>query len=70
MTSLEERMARVEACQENLERRLGIIEEKLDRVLALANFGKGSLWMLVKVGAIGTLLVGAMAWVVLHVRFQ
>ena len=70
MTSIEERMARVEACQENLEHRLTSIEEKVDKLLALANFGQGSLWTLLKVAAIGTAFFGVLTWIVMHVRFQ
>ncbi len=57
-----ERLAKLETRTEEQERRLQNIENKLDRLLEMANLGRGSIWLLLKVAAFVSAIGAAFAW--------
>lgn len=62
MTTLEERIAKLEARMDGQEEWLKDIDGKLDQLIAVANMGKGAWWAILKVGGTLTVLAGGAAW--------
>jgi len=62
MSNEAERVARLETRTDEQERRLANIEMKLDRLLEMANLGRGSIWLLLKVAAFVSAIGAALAW--------
>lgn len=58
-----ERITALEVKNQETERRLQNIENKLDRLLEMANIGRGSIWLLLKVAAFLTVLGAGFAWI-------
>ena len=59
---------RLEARQDNTERWLLSIDGKVDQLLALANFGQGSLRTLLKMGVVIVTVVGVAEWALNYFR--
>ena len=57
-----ERIAALEVKTQETERRLQNIENKLDKLLEMANIGRGSIWLLLKVAAFLAALGVAFSW--------
>jgi hypothetical protein len=66
-----DRLARAEAEIRMLSRSLGEMNRKLDQLVAAANMGKGAWWLLLRLGGVLVVLVGATGWVLEHLgRFK
>jgi hypothetical protein len=63
-----ERLARVEQKVADMEPWLREIDDKLDRLIAAANMGKGAWWAVLKLGGLLVLATGAVAWLYDRVR--
>ena len=62
MSTLEERLAVVEARQKSQEEWLRSIDEKLDKVVAAINMGRGAWLAIIRMGAIIVPIAGFFAW--------
>ncbi|HEX7005578.1 MAG TPA: hypothetical protein VF274_00435 [Alphaproteobacteria bacterium] len=63
MTAKErERLARVEQKVADMEPWLREIDEKLDRLIAAADMGRGAWWAVLKLGGLLVLAAGGFAW--------
>jgi hypothetical protein len=66
-----DRLARAEIEVRMLSRSLGEMNRKLDQLVAAANMGKGAWWLLLRLGGVLVVLVGATGWVLEHLgRFK
>ena len=54
--------------RETIEPWLREIDDKLDRLIAAANMGKGAWWAMLKLGGLLTLIAGGFAWLYDRVR--
>ena len=59
-----DRLVRVETIVGEHSKHLAAANEKLDRLVAAANMGKGAWWLLLKIGAVLVALATAGAWIV------
>lgn len=57
-----DRLAKVEQKVADMEPWLRDIDDKLDRLIAAANMGKGAWWALLKLGGLLVLIAGAIGW--------
>ena len=64
-----ERLARVEQKVADMEPWLREIDDKLDRLIAAANMGRGAWWAVLKLGGVLVLAAGALAWLHDRLRF-
>lgn len=65
---LAERVAVLETNAKAQDKKLEEIDKKLDRLLALANMGKGAWWMILKIGGFLSVLIGLAAWAWQHIH--
>jgi hypothetical protein len=56
------RLAVLEAQVAQIRRDNGIINTKLDKLIAAANMGKGAWWAMLRIGGLLILLFGAVSW--------
>ena len=63
-----DRLAKVEQKVADMEPWLKEIDEKLDRLIAAANMGKGAGWAVLKLGGLMVMAAGAVAWLYDRVR--
>ncbi|HZS84245.1 MAG TPA: hypothetical protein VFA50_15330 [Stellaceae bacterium] len=61
-----DRLARVEERVANIGADLAEISDKLDRLIAAANMGRGAWWAVLRLGGILIVLGGAFGWVTDH----
>jgi hypothetical protein len=61
-----ERLVRLEEQMRETRANVASMDGKLDQLLEAAAMGKGAWWLLLKVGGVLVLLVGAGAWLVDH----
>lgn len=66
-TEEHERLAKLEAIYTLLDISVQNIECKVDKLVAMANIGRGAFWMLIKAGGFIIALCGAIAWVFDHI---
>jgi hypothetical protein len=62
----EERIAALEEWKRSTEGWLGGMDRKLDQLIAAANMGKGAWWIVIKIGGLVVLSLGALGWVLDH----
>jgi len=62
VSTAEERIAALEAKVEGQERWLRSIDDKLDTVIAAMNMGKGAWYLLLKIGALITVVGAGISW--------
>jgi len=62
-----DRLTRLEVKVETQEQKLGAMDTKLDQLLEAAAMGKGAWWIMLKIGGIGVLILGGVAWLWDHV---
>jgi hypothetical protein len=63
-----DRLAKVEEKVKGMDEWLREIAGKLDKLVAVANMGKGAWWAVLKLGGLLTLAAGTVAWLYDHVR--
>ena len=61
-----DRLARVEERVANISGELTDISEKLDRLIAAANMGKGAWWAVLRLGGFLVVLGSALGWLSQH----
>ena len=57
-----DRLVRLEERFDAQQKQLDAIDGKLDSLMAAANMGKGAWWLIIRIGAVLTTLVGVGAW--------
>ena len=62
----EERIAALEEWKRSTEAWLGGMDRKLDQLIAAANMGKGAWWIVIKIGGLVVLGLGALGWALDH----
>lgn len=62
-----DRLVVLETKFSQIEESMAAMDEKLDKLVAAANMGKGAWWLLLKIGGVLTVVGGAGAW--LYDRF-
>lgn len=65
-----DRLTRLEVKVETQEQKLGAMDTKLDQLLEAAAMGKGAWWIMLKIGGIGVLILGGIAWLWDHVSHR
>lgn len=66
--SPEERFAILETNQKTVLAWMEKMDKKVDRLVSIADMGKGALWLAIKVGVIAAVIVSAIAYVYERVR--
>jgi hypothetical protein len=69
LEAVERRQAIAEERDRVADERMGRIEAKLDKLLALASMGKGAFWIVTRVGGVISFLAVAFFWAADHFRW-